>query len=80
LLVTIEENTVIGGAGAEVERVLAERGLDVPLLRLGLPDRFIDHGDQSQLLGLAGLDRAGVLASVHGRLAGMPQPASMRVA
>jgi 1-deoxy-D-xylulose-5-phosphate synthase len=64
LLVSIEENTVIGGAGSEVARVLAERGLVTPLLRLGLPDRFIDHGEQGQLLAELGLDAAGIVAAV----------------
>ncbi|NJD25684.1 MAG: 1-deoxy-D-xylulose-5-phosphate synthase [Betaproteobacteria bacterium] len=67
LLVSIEENAVIGGAGAEVERVLAEKGLEVPLLRLGLPDRFIDHGDQGQLLAELGLDKDGIVRSVRAR-------------
>lgn len=69
LLVSVEENAAIGGAGSEVDRVLAERGLAVPHLRLGLPDRFIDHGDQSQLLAEVGLDKAGILAAIRARLA-----------
>ncbi len=67
LLVSIEENSVIGGAGSEIERVLAERGLTIPLLRLGLPDRFIDHGEQSQLLAELGLDKAGIVRTVRSR-------------
>ena len=69
LLVTLEENAVIGGAGSEVERVLAERGLSVPVLRLGLPDRFIDHGEQGQLLAELGLDKAGIVRAIQARLA-----------
>ncbi|WP_371323031.1 1-deoxy-D-xylulose-5-phosphate synthase [Dechloromonas sp. ZY10] len=69
LLVTLEENAVIGGAGSEVERVLAERGLAVPVLRLGLPDRFIDHGEQGQLLAELGLDKAGIVRAIQARLA-----------
>ena len=68
LLVSIEENTVIGGAGSEIERVLEARGLDVPLLRLGLPDRFIDHGEQGQLLVELGLDKDGIVNAVRARL------------
>jgi 1-deoxy-D-xylulose-5-phosphate synthase len=68
LLVSIEENTVIGGAGSEIERVLEARGLDVPLLRLGLPDRFIDHGEQGQLLAELGLDKDGIVNAVRARL------------
>ena len=67
LLVTLEENAVIGGAGSEVERVLAERGLNVPALRLGLPDRFIDHGEQGQLLAELGLDKDGIVHAVRSR-------------
>ena len=67
LLVTIEENAVIGGAGSEVERVLAERGLTTPVLRLGLPDRFIDHGEQGQLLAELGLDKEGIVRAVRAR-------------
>jgi 1-deoxy-D-xylulose-5-phosphate synthase len=67
LLVSIEENAVIGGAGSEIERVLAERGLNVPVLRLGLPDRFIDHGEQGQLLAELGLDKDGIVHAVRAR-------------
>jgi len=56
---------VIGGAGAELARVLEERGLQTPLLRLGLPDRFIDHGEQGQLLADLGLDADGIVRSVR---------------
>jgi 1-deoxy-D-xylulose-5-phosphate synthase len=67
LLVSIEENAVIGGAGSEIERVLAERGLNVPVIRLGLPDRFIDHGEQGQLLAELGLDKDGIVRAVRAR-------------
>ena len=65
LLVSIEENSVIGGAGSEIERVLAENGLTVPFIRLGLPDRFIDHGEQNQLLAELGLDKNGIVNAVR---------------
>ena len=65
LLVSIEENAVIGGAGSEIERVLAERGIHTPVLRLGLPDRFIDHGEQGQLLAELGLDKDGIVRAVR---------------
>jgi len=67
LLVSIEENAVIGGAGSEIERLLGECGIDVPLLRLGLPDRFIDHGEQGQLLAELGLDKDGIFRTVRAR-------------
>ncbi|MCX8146467.1 MAG: 1-deoxy-D-xylulose-5-phosphate synthase [Azovibrio sp.] len=65
LLVSIEENALIGGAGSEIARVLAERGLRTPLVRLGLPDRFIDHGEQGQLLADLGLDAPGIVRAVE---------------
>ena len=80
LLVTLEENVVMGGAGSAVAESLAAQGIVVPLLHLGLPDRFIDHGDQNQLLASVGLDREGVLASVRARVATLAPPASIRAA
>jgi len=70
LLVTIEEHQVLGGAGSAVAEVLASHGISMPLLQLGLPDRFIDHGDPALLLGSVGLDKAGVAAAIRQRLAG----------
>jgi 1-deoxy-D-xylulose-5-phosphate synthase len=68
LVVTIEENAVMGGAGSAVAEVLAERASPTPLLQLGLPDRFIDHGDQAQLLASVGLDGKGVVSAIRARL------------
>jgi 1-deoxy-D-xylulose-5-phosphate synthase len=76
LVVTLEEGAVMGGAGSAVAESLAAQGIVVPLLHLGLPDRFIDHGDQNQLLASVGLDKDGVLASIRGRLAAVVPPAS----
>jgi len=70
LLVTVEENVVAGGAGAAVAEALAARGLAPAMLHLGLPDQFIDHGDQFQLLASVGLDAAGILTAVRARLGG----------
>ena len=64
LLVSIEENSAIGGAGSEIARCLERQHAATPLLRLGLPDRFIDHGDAPTLLGQLGLDAKGIVASV----------------
>jgi 1-deoxy-D-xylulose-5-phosphate synthase len=69
LLVTIEENALIGGAGSEVARALESFRLGTPLLRLGLPDSFIDHGDSALLLAEVGLDETGIARSVATRLA-----------
>ena len=60
LLVTVEENVVAGGAGAGVAEALAAHGVSAPLLHLGLPDRFVEHGDQKQLLSECGLDADGI--------------------
>ena len=67
LLVSVEENAVIGGAGSEVERVLEEIASPTRLLRLGIPDHFIEHGDQALLLADVGLDRDGIVAAVRAR-------------
>ena len=64
-LISVEENAVIGGAGSEVARVLEEIGSATPLLRLGLPDHFIEHGDQALLLAELGLDREGIVLSAR---------------
>jgi 1-deoxy-D-xylulose-5-phosphate synthase len=64
-IVTLEENAVMGGAGSAVGEVLAARGVLVPLLQLGIPDRFIEHGSRDTCLTAAGLDFAGISASVE---------------
>ncbi len=69
LLVSVEENALIGGAGAEVARCLEENGCHIPLLRIGLPDRFIDHGDPALLLADVGLDAAGIAQQIRNRIA-----------
>ena len=68
LLVTVEENTVLGGAGSAVLESLESRGFTTPVLQLGLPDIFIDQGDPSQMLADCGLDKAGIIRSVKARL------------
>ena len=65
--VTLEEHVVMGGAGSAVLEALAQAGIVKSVLQLGLPDRFIDHGEQSQLLRMLGLDAAGIEASVRQR-------------
>jgi 1-deoxy-D-xylulose-5-phosphate synthase len=72
LLVTVEENVVAGGAGAGCAEVLAQAGIEVPLLHLGLPDRFVDHGDPARLLAAEGLDAAGIRDAVRARFAQLP--------
>ena len=64
ILVTVEDNAVIGGAGSAVNDCLLTHGIDVRVINLGLPDRFLNHGSRDQLLTEAGLDAAGIMASV----------------
>ena len=66
-LVSVEEGAVMGGAGSAVAEALAGEGVVCPLLHLGLPDRFIDHGDQSVLLASVGLDAGGIERSIRAR-------------
>jgi 1-deoxy-D-xylulose-5-phosphate synthase len=76
-LVTVEENVVMGGAGSAVAEALAAAGIAIPLLQLGLPDAFIDHGDPGELLAACGLDKAGIVAAVQARF-GHPRPEAVR--
>ncbi len=66
-LVTVEEGAVMGGAGSAVAEALAAAGIVKPILHLGLPDKFIDHGDAGQLLAQCGLDSAGIAAAIKKR-------------
>ena len=68
LIVTVEEGCVQGGAGAAVAEALAAAGLSKPMLMLGLPDQFVEHGDPAKLLSLCGLDAAGIEQSIRARL------------
>jgi 1-deoxy-D-xylulose-5-phosphate synthase len=65
LLVTVEENAIMGGAGSAVTEVLHAHGVLRRVLQLGLPDRYLDHGDPALLLRDAGLDAAGIEASIR---------------
>jgi 1-deoxy-D-xylulose-5-phosphate synthase len=72
-LVTIEESSIMGGAGSAVCEALNAAGVTIPVLQLGLPDRFIDHGDQQALLAGLGLDAGGIEASVRKRFGALLQ-------
>jgi 1-deoxy-D-xylulose-5-phosphate synthase len=65
LLVTVEENTIQGGAGSAVAECLARHGVTVSLLNLGLPDHFIEQGEHKQLLADCGLSGAGLVQSIQ---------------
>ena len=79
-LVTVEEGALMGGAGSAVAEALAAAGVTVPLLHLGLPDEFIEHGDPGKLLSLCGLDAAGIEASIVRRFGPSPVLASAAAA
>ncbi|AFZ82680.1 1-deoxy-D-xylulose-5-phosphate synthase [Candidatus Kinetoplastibacterium crithidii (ex Angomonas deanei ATCC 30255)] len=63
-IVTLEDNSIMGGAGSAVLEVLHENNLYIPVLQLGIPDRFIDHGDVKQLIAEIGLDSNGIELSI----------------
>lgn len=64
LLLSIEENVVAGGAGSAVNEWLQANGFATPVINLGLPDRFVEHGTTSELLTECGLDTAGILRAI----------------
>ena len=70
--VTVEEGCVMGGAGSAVQEALAAAGVLMPVLMLGLPDEFIEHGDPAKLLALCGLDAAGIEQSILKRFGAKP--------
>jgi 1-deoxy-D-xylulose-5-phosphate synthase len=63
-IVTVEENVVAGGAGSAVNECLLAHGVELPVLNVGIPDRFVEHGSREDCLAAAGLDRAGIEASI----------------
>lgn len=69
LLVTVEENTIMGGAGSAVLESLENRGITTtPVLQLGLPDVFIDQGDPTRMLVDCGRDKAGIVKAIKKKL------------
>ena len=80
-IVTVEEGCKMGGAGSAVIEALQAAGLDVPVLVLGLPDEFVEHGDPAKLLAMCGLDAAGIEQAILKRFALKPllvRPAANR--
>ncbi len=71
-IVTVEEGCAMGGAGSAVLEALHAAGLEVPVLVLGLPDEFVEHGDPAKLLAMCGLDAAGIEQSILKRFAAKP--------
>jgi len=68
LLVTLEENSIAGGAGSAVSELLAEEAVVMPVLQLGLPDQLVDHGSHQQQLSSIGLDSAQIYSRIKQRL------------
>jgi 1-deoxy-D-xylulose-5-phosphate synthase len=68
LIVTIEENAIMGGAGAAVMEALQTMNIDKPILCLGLPDTFIEHGIHETMLAECGLDIDGIVAAIEKKL------------
>ena len=71
-LVTLEEGAIMGGAGSAVMEALAVAKVVVPVLQLGLPDVFIEHGDPAKLLSLQGLDAEGIRLAIAARFGPAP--------
>ena len=67
--VTVEEAAIMGGGGSAVTEYFNQAGIVKPVLQLGLPDRFIDHGEQGRLLAEVGLDASGIERSIKARFA-----------
>ena len=68
LLVTVEENAVMGGAGSAVNEWLLAQGIKLPVLNLGLPDIYVEHAKPAEMLAECGLDAAGIEAAIRARL------------
>jgi 1-deoxy-D-xylulose-5-phosphate synthase len=71
-IVTVEEGCAMGGAGSAVMEALQAAGLEVPVLALGLPDQFIEHGDPAKLLAQCGLDAPGIEQAIVKRFGSRP--------
>jgi 1-deoxy-D-xylulose-5-phosphate synthase len=74
-LVTVEDGAIMGGAGSAVGEALQAAGLVKPLLQLGLPDVFIEHGDPVRLMAMQGLDAAGIALSIKTRFTALAEAA-----
>ena len=71
-IVTVEEGSTMGGAGSAVLEALAEARIEIPVLNLGLPDIFTEHGEPAKLLASYGLDAAGIEQQIQRRFAASP--------
>jgi 1-deoxy-D-xylulose-5-phosphate synthase len=76
LLVTIEENSIMGGAGSAVSEFLASQAIVKPILHLGLPDYYVEHAKPAEMLAECGLDASGIETAVRARLALLDSPSA----
>ena len=65
LIITIEENALMGGAGSAVNEYFQQQGIETNLRMMGLPDHFIEHGDHGQMLSACGLDASGIIDTIN---------------
>lgn len=65
--ITLEDNAIAGGAGSAVAECLAAHGITLPILHLGLPDVYLEHGSREEVLAMAGLDADGIRHAIHAR-------------
>ncbi|NYT63097.1 1-deoxy-D-xylulose-5-phosphate synthase [Alcaligenaceae bacterium] len=72
--VTVEDAAIMGGAGSAVLEFFSRHGIEKPVLQLGLPDQFIDHGEQAAILSELGLDAPGLIIAIEHRFAALLQP------
>jgi 1-deoxy-D-xylulose-5-phosphate synthase len=75
--VTLEDNAVAGGAGSAVAECLAAHGVSLPILHIGLPDVYLEHGSREEVLTMAGLDLPGIRKAIRARF---PPSASTHIA
>ncbi|WP_137939111.1 1-deoxy-D-xylulose-5-phosphate synthase [Chitinivorax sp. B] len=73
LLVSVEEGCIMGGAGSAIAEALYQAGIATPLLQLGLPDSYVEHGDPALLLAGCGLNTEGIVNRIQARLAALDQ-------
>ncbi|HEY1399100.1 1-deoxy-D-xylulose-5-phosphate synthase [Roseateles sp.] len=79
-LVTVEDGCVMGGAGSAVLEALQAEGLSLPVLQLGLPDEYVEHGEPGKLMAQCGLDAAGIERSIRERFLSTVTPVAIKVA
>ncbi|WP_332310057.1 transketolase C-terminal domain-containing protein, partial [Methylomonas lenta] len=65
VFITVEENVIAGGAGSAINDFLQAQRILMPVLNIGLPDRFVEQGSREELLSLCGLDIQGILAKIE---------------